>query len=240
MAPPPTHRQRAAPRLHRLLRRARPHGGAVGQPDPARPDGAVHRRRHGAVQAVLHRRRGAAVPPGHGQRAEVRAGRRQAQRPRRRRPHHAPPRLLRDARQLQLRRLLQGADAIPWAWELVTEVLGLDGDRIWITVHTVRRRGRADLARRRRRADGAHPAPRRQGQLLADGRHGPVRAVLRAAHRQGPRVRPRRRPAGRPGRRALRRDLEPRLHAVRPGAGRHADAAAPAVDRHRRRASSAS
>src|SRR5215203_5701656 len=27
------------------------------------------------------------------------------------------------------------AQAIPWAWEFVTEVLGLDGDRIWITVH---------------------------------------------------------------------------------------------------------
>jgi alanyl-tRNA synthetase len=26
--------------------------------------------------------------------------------------------------------------AIPWAWEFVTEHLGLDGDRIWITVHT--------------------------------------------------------------------------------------------------------
>ena len=28
------------------------------------------------------------------------------------------------------------ADAIPWAWEFTTEVLGLDGDRIWVTVHT--------------------------------------------------------------------------------------------------------
>jgi alanyl-tRNA synthetase len=28
------------------------------------------------------------------------------------------------------------ADAIPWSWELATEVLGFDGDRIWITVHT--------------------------------------------------------------------------------------------------------
>ncbi len=28
------------------------------------------------------------------------------------------------------------AEAIPWAWEFVTEVLGLDGDRIWITCHT--------------------------------------------------------------------------------------------------------
>ena len=33
---------------------------AVGQPDPPRPDPAVHRRRHGAVQAVLRRRRSAA------------------------------------------------------------------------------------------------------------------------------------------------------------------------------------
>ena len=28
------------------------------------------------------------------------------------------------------------ADAIPWAWEFVTEALGLDGDRVWVTVHT--------------------------------------------------------------------------------------------------------
>ncbi len=26
-------------------------------------------------------------------------------------------------------------DAIPWSWELVTEALGFDGDRLWITVH---------------------------------------------------------------------------------------------------------
>jgi alanyl-tRNA synthetase len=28
------------------------------------------------------------------------------------------------------------SDAIPWSWELVTEVFGFDGDRIWVTVHT--------------------------------------------------------------------------------------------------------
>ena len=39
--------------------------------------------------------------------AEVRARRRQAQRPRERRPHGAPPHVLRDARQLLVRRLLQ-------------------------------------------------------------------------------------------------------------------------------------
>ena len=27
------------------------------------------------------------------------------------------------------------AEAIPWAWELYTDVLGLDGDRLWVTVH---------------------------------------------------------------------------------------------------------
>jgi len=27
------------------------------------------------------------------------------------------------------------AEAIPWAWEFVTEVMGVDGDRIWITCH---------------------------------------------------------------------------------------------------------
>ena len=26
-------------------------------------------------------------------------------------------------------------DAIPWSWELVTEVFGFDGDQLWITVH---------------------------------------------------------------------------------------------------------
>ena len=28
------------------------------------------------------------------------------------------------------------AEAIAWAWEFSTEVLGIDGDRIWVTVHT--------------------------------------------------------------------------------------------------------
>ncbi len=27
------------------------------------------------------------------------------------------------------------SDAIPWAWQFVTEVLGLDADRLWVTVH---------------------------------------------------------------------------------------------------------
>src|SRR3712207_6299739 len=27
------------------------------------------------------------------------------------------------------------AEAIPWAWEFLTEVLGFDADRLWVTVH---------------------------------------------------------------------------------------------------------
>ena len=66
--------------------------------------------------------------------AEVHPRRRQAQRPRERRLHRAPPHLLRDAGQLQLRRLLQeGRDR--YAWELLTEVYKLPKDKLWVTVY---------------------------------------------------------------------------------------------------------
>ena len=62
------------------------------------------------------------------------------------------------------------AEAIPWAWELVTERA-----RARRRPHVghrprQRRRGRGDLGRRGRLPARAHPAPR-QGQLLGDGRH---------------------------------------------------------------------
>ena len=53
-------------------------------------------------------RRGAARLRARHDLPEVRAGGRQAQRPRERRPHRPPPHVLRDARQLLVRRLLQG------------------------------------------------------------------------------------------------------------------------------------
>src|SRR5690348_11603667 len=28
------------------------------------------------------------------------------------------------------------ADAIPWTWKFVTEVMGLDPERLWVTIHT--------------------------------------------------------------------------------------------------------
>ena len=104
------------------------------------------------------------------------------------------------------------AEAIQWAWELVTEVLGLRRRPHLGHRPRQRRRGRGDLARGGRLPAGAHPAPR-QGQLLGDGRDGPVRPVLGDLLRLRPRVGRRRRPGPR-RRRPLRRVLEPRVHAA--------------------------
>ena len=139
---------------------------------------------------------------------------------RERRAHRPPPDVLRDARQLLVRRLLQG---------------GRGRVRVGALDERLRLRPRADLDHRLRRRRGARPRARRggdrvlardrrarradraaraRGQLLAVGPDGPVRAVLRAL----PRPRARLRPGGGPPRRrhgALPRVLEPRLHAVR-------------------------
>ena len=86
-------------------------------------------------------------------------------------------------------------EAIPWAWELYTEVLGLDPERLWVTVHTT-----DDEAEQIWRdvvglPAGAHPAPRRR-QLLAHGRHRSVRPEL--GDLLGPRARARARRRARP------------------------------------------
>ena len=117
-------------------------------------------------------------------------------------------------------------EAIEFAWELSLEVFGFSPQDIWVTVfegdeqlglgpdeeaiELWRAVGRAA------RADRALPA---LGELLAGGAHRAVRAVLGAV------LRPRRglRRAGRPARRrerALPGVLEPRVHAVQPGARR--------------------
>ena len=112
---------------------ARPHVRAVVARRAARrSDAALHQRRHESVQGRVSRHRHAAIQAG-GQHAEVHPRRRQAQRSRRRRQGHLSPHVFRDARQLELRRLLQ-AEAIQWAWELLTQVWKLDKTRLHATV----------------------------------------------------------------------------------------------------------
>ena len=128
---------------------------------------------------------------------------------------------------------------IPWSWELVTATRQRRlGFRRRPTVdHRARdrRRGRGDLARAGRRADGAHPAARRQGQLLADGRHRPVRPVQRDPHRPRPEFGPDGgRSATRPATGSWSSGTWSSCSSTRRPTAR--DAAAEAVDRHRRRA----
>ena len=123
--------------------------------------------------------------------------------------------------------------AIELAWNLITKEFKLDTKRLLVTVYSEDDEAAAlwkKIAGFPEFED--HPDPDVR-QFLVDGRHGAVRAVL------GNLLRLRRHGAGRAagfarsGRRPVRRVLEPRLHAVRSGAGRQAHAAAEAVDRHR-------
>ena len=225
-------RQRDPQDLPRVFRGARPRNRAL---EPARAaqrsDAAVHQRRHGAVQERVHRHRAAAVPA-RDHVAEVRARRRQAQRPRQRRLHRPAPHLLRDARQLLVRRLLQGRGdraRLEPGDQGVRPAGGPAADHGLCRG----RRGVRAVAEDRgaaREPDPAHPHLR---QFLGDGRHRAVRAVLGDLLR--PRARGAGRAAGQPrrGRRPLHRDLEPGVHAVRADRARPARAAAQALDRYR-------
>ena len=123
------------------------------------------------------------------------------------------------------------ADAIPLAWELLTEVLGLDAERLWVTVHE------SDDEAREIWLDAAGCARGRASRrwLGADnfwqmgdgpGPCGPSSELFfdRVAPRPGPTaVRP---GAGRS--RTVRRDLQPRVHAVQQVGRRHARGTCPA------------
>ena len=128
--------------------------------------------------------------------------------------------VLRDARELQLRRLLQGGRH---PLRLGPRHRGLRARRrphLGDGPHD-RRRGRRDLARR-------HRAARRRIQRLGEenfwamGETGPWGTDSEMLLDKGPAVRRRRRSGGR-RRGAVHRVLEPRLHAVRPQRGRHVD-----------------
>ncbi len=112
----------------------RPHAGALGRPDPApSPGAAVHQRGHEPVHPVL---------PGRGAPPFPRAT--SIQKCVRIRGKHDDIDLIgRTTRHLTFFEMLGNFSfgdyfkerAIPLAWELLTGLLGLDGDRLWVTVY---------------------------------------------------------------------------------------------------------
>ena len=74
--------------------------------------------------------------------------------------------------------------AIPWAYELSTEVLGLDPDRLWFTVHESDDEARRPSGRRRGRSHAV--AASRQGQFLADGGSRPCGPCSEIFYDRGP------------------------------------------------------
>ena len=125
------------------------------------------------------------------------------------------------------------ADAIPMAWELLTEVLGHDGDRLWITVHD------GDDEAEQIWIDKVGIRPERvqrmgdEDNFWAMGETGPCGPDSEIFMDLGRGLRGRRRSQAR-RQRPLRRDLEPRLHAVRPR--RRGRSHRPAAQEHRHRA----
>jgi alanyl-tRNA synthetase len=124
------------------------------------------------------------------------------------------------------------ADAIRFAWELVTKEYGLNKDRLLVTVYS--------------EDDEAHGLWKRIAGLGEDriiristsdnfwrmGDTGPCGPCSEIFYDHGPH---RRRPAGLGGCRwrSVHRDLEPRLHAIRGAAGRRPHRAAQTLDRYR-------
>ena len=179
-------RLRDSPPIPRVLR-------APAARDPAelfaraggRSDAAVHERRDGAVQEGLPRPGGAARRcASRDDVAEVRARGRQAQRSRAGRPHRSASHVLRDARQLLVRRLLQ-ARRDPLRLGVRHRASSAIDPRsiLRVTVHPRGRRGARAVAGDRRASGRRASTAGRQGQLLADGGHGSVRAVLRDLRR---------------------------------------------------------
>ena len=182
-----------------------------------RPDADVHQRRHGAVQERLHRRREAALPARH-HGAEMRARRRQAQRPRQCRLHRPPSHLLRDAGQFLLRRLFQGPRDRARLEPDHQGVRPAQGQAAGHRLFT-RRRGVRPLEEDRRPARRAASSASRPRTI--SGRWATPAPAARA--RRSSTTTATHIPGGPPGspdagRRPLHRDLEPRLHAVRAAA----------------------
>ena len=205
--------------------------GAVGERDPGRQDRCSSRSRAWCPFKTLLHRRGDAAVQARDLVAEVRPRRRQAQRPRRHRPHEPSLLVLRDARQLQLRRLLQGRRD-PLREGVLPRRAAVRHEPALGHRPRGRRRGRAHLARRRSasRPTGSSASARPTGGAWAT----PARAARRrrssgiSAPSTGPTAAPR------PTTTATSRSGTSCSCSTTSGR-RHARAAAEAEHRHRRR-----
>ena len=114
--------------IHRLLPPARTYARPqLAGRSARRPHAAVHQRRDEPVQGRVSSRTGTtSLARARREHAALHPRRRQAQRPRRRRPGHLPPHLLRDARQLVLRRLFQAGSHRSGPGSCSPEVWGLE------------------------------------------------------------------------------------------------------------------
>ncbi len=123
-------------------------------------------------------------------------------------------------------------DAIEWAWTLVTREYGLPKDKLTATVYS-----EDDEAFQLWKKIAGLPDSRIIRIPTSDNfwRMGDTVPAARARKSSSTTATRSRRPARKPRcrRRPLHRDLEPRVHAVRGTAGRHAHQPAQALDRHR-------
>ncbi len=231
------HERRAPRGLPLVLRVEGPQAAPVRLARPARlgPLDAAQQRGHAAADAVLPRPRDApGSAPDDRPKGLPHPGYRRG------RARHVPPDLLRDARQLLVRSVLQGRRDRP---RMGVRLRSHEGRSRQVLGHRVRRRSGARARRGRgggpsmggeRLAAGAHHPARPLAQLLVGRRPRPLRAGHRALlrPRRGDRVRP---PdlCARLRVRTLPRVLEPRLHGVRAARGRLGHAASEAERRHR-------
>ena len=109
-------------------------------------------------------------------------------------------------------------EIIPWAWEFLTERVGLEPDRLYATIYHMAQKGRP--------ASGQDFPSRRRRQLLGRRPRRTLRAVLRDNLRPGAGVLLRQAHLHRRLRlRQISRNMEPRLYAVQPRRSRQPHAA---------------